>query len=141
MRTDLDLAWAAGILDGEGSIGIYRRFPKQGKRSIYYRLSVQMDNTHKLTIKKIQSIMGVGSVRMYPTKGKDVWRWGGYDANGEKALRMLMPYLVTKKAQAEMALDFRALMRATAYENGSRGLSSDTIAQRDAYYWKLREMK
>jgi hypothetical protein len=52
---DLDLAWLAGLIDGEGSIGLGG--PQTNNNSIGYKQSIQLNMTHKPTIDRAMEIV------------------------------------------------------------------------------------
>ncbi len=92
-----ELAWAGGLIDGEGCVTI---------SSGSVRLDVQ--STSRSTIQKLFDLFG-GSciVESRRTKmGRPVFRWY---LNGKKAkniLRKLSHYMVEKKRQAELAVSY-----------------------------------
>lgn len=51
-----DLAWAAGLIDGEGCICIVKE-NRPGNLSTQYRLRLSVGMTDKKTIKKLHSLL------------------------------------------------------------------------------------
>ena len=107
--TETDRAYAAGILDGEGTI-VVRASRKQGYNHPFYRLSVQVVNSHFGVIKWF-------SERWYASvKGKPNLREGYLPIHylcwsGDQAISVLedlLPYIVIKKEQALLAIEFQA---------------------------------
>lgn len=97
-----EIAWAAGFFDGEGSIGIYAT----GKTGYQYRLSVQVSqkgNTDSL--EKFKELFG-GQISCQD-KSQNYWRWMVYSRQAGNMLEIILPYLVVKKKQAEVALSFQ----------------------------------
>lgn len=102
--TDVEAAWLAGLIDGEGCI--WGRWPK--KKNVIVEISM----THKPTLERVQQlfpgrfakkIIGRGSLSLKPQ-----WCWRT-DTNGTRTLlRALLPYLVTKRREAEIALELCA---------------------------------
>lgn len=126
MVTELELAWAAGLFDGEGTIGLYSGKSNKcskGKTWTYaWRLQLCVSMTSKQTIDRLARIMQVGSVLSHSRKGakphwKQQWSWRTYASNSEVALRMLMPYLFLKHDQALVAFEFMETCR-TRYHQG-----------------------
>ena len=95
----VDLAWMAGFMDGEGSIGAYTR---------YYNVYVSITNTERWMLELFKFAFG-GNV--YDLLGGEV-NWKAryeYKISGDKALvmlRALLPYLKLKKGQAELAVQY-----------------------------------
>jgi hypothetical protein len=97
----IDLAWAAGIVDGEGSISA--RFLGSG---VQPRLKIGM--THKPTIERLREIFpNIGLYREFnrTIKGwKRVFEWSIYCQQVTDVLIPLLPYLVTKQKQAQILI-------------------------------------
>jgi len=99
----IDLAYAAGFFDGEGSIGIYRTNQTQ----------IQISNTCRAALEEFVKLFG-GHVGKVPAKHMEAknpkWRpayyWRLYGRNASKALQEMLPYLKEKKPQAELFLTF-----------------------------------
>lgn len=109
---EVDLAWAAGVLDGEGCIhfSVYR---PPARPSAKYRLFIDIQMVHLPTLLKIEGMLG-GSVRPINRGAKkgnrrDIWRWSIGNKAAERILPLLLPYLITKRAEAVIALEFFAL--------------------------------
>ena len=97
-----DLAYTAGIVDGEGSIGFVR--VEQRKR---FQLVVSVTNTNEWLIRWLKFSFG-GSIYVERRKGKDkdLWFW---QVNARKALeflKLILPYLKLKRPQAELGIKF-----------------------------------
>lgn len=104
------LAWAAGIIDGEGCIMVCEHRPKR-----CFTLRVTVTNTDPRMLTAMKSMFG-GSICEQRWKGdkpqhRTKWVWVTCSKQAEAALVAMLPYLVTKKDQAELALTFRSLHR------------------------------
>lgn len=113
------LAWAAGIIDGEGHIGIRRPWPE--KQTL--RLYLDVSNTHIATIQRLVAIFG-GLWRVSQRKGnrQPIAVWTVSHRKAERILRDVLPYLFTKREQAVGALEYRKLVR----HRGGKQIPSDT---------------
>ena len=99
-----DLAYIAGIVDGEGSISISRYGGK--RNSSYCRLTVT--NTSEWLIRWLQFSLG-GSVSVYKRKEeshKIAYNWYLNEHLTLDALKLILPYLRIKRPQAEIAIQF-----------------------------------
>lgn len=114
MVKDTDLAWLAGFLDGEGTIGISRTNGKNWKHP-YLRPAVQAPNTDRRAIDRMAEIIGAVTGKppaiCVANKGEGNWKkaWRVRVSTQWELLLLLpaiMPYLVLKKRQAELCLDF-----------------------------------
>ena len=145
--TNEELAWVAGIIDGEGYIRIARRIfiPKSLPNSkVYYRLEVFVGMVHKPSIEKLQSIFNKGKIKIVtPDKNKNhvrvVWRWILSQYESVDVLKFILPYLITKKDEALVALEFAKL-------NDKRGRKIKKLTQedwnaKDSLFIKIKELK
>jgi hypothetical protein len=101
----VDLAWAAGIVDGEGCLS---RIVTKNPRGISMSLVVVTSMVHRPTISRLQKIVG-GKIP-YPKRGKrkprEKQQWTTYVLGRDaiRAIELLHPYLVTKKKIASLWL-------------------------------------
>ena len=101
------LAYIAGIIDGEGCI--YVRKVKPGKRYKYiqHSICIAVNNTDKKMIDFLQNNFPA-YVRGYKNNNsvhrRKVWVWSIQNKKAEEVLKCILPYLITKKEQAELAI-------------------------------------
>jgi hypothetical protein len=95
---DTELAYLAGIVDGEGTITIARR-------QRFFRPAMTVANTSMLLVDWFRE-RGFTSHRAVNNKGRPFWRlgWGGYSLG--EALKPLLPFLVIKRRHAELLIEF-----------------------------------
>ena len=101
--TDTDLAYFAGIIDGEGSFAIHNNGTHR------FALQLQIGNTSPLLMEWVRSRFG-GSVNLEKRNNprhKPVFRWLAQADALDQILPALLPYLVVKKAQADLFLAYR----------------------------------
>ena len=98
-----DLAYFAGIIDGEGSIMLYR----DKQRRTFMR--VMVGNTNEWLINQLCfSFGGVKNVtRQYHLIWKPCWHWSIHGSKAVEFLKLILPYLKLKRAQAEIAIRFQ----------------------------------
>lgn len=113
----LDLAWAAGFLDGEGCFGLVRSKARvRGPRWYKVRASATQHgraNVVPQVLLRLQRALG-GMGRIERHSGVEAFKWVAEgDAHVESVIRTLAPFLGERKvAQAGVALDaFRAQLR------------------------------
>jgi len=105
-----DLAYMAGIVDGEGFIGIDSCCKRKNKPSAY-QLRVGVVNTNRELLEWIkENFEGSVSSRGKPTsiKHKQSYQWRVEAKKAGKLLRLIRPYLIIKREQANIGLEFRA---------------------------------
>jgi hypothetical protein len=100
----MKLAYFAGLIDGEGCIGIYSRGKAQS-RSPY--LDVKM--TCEKTVRSLHEFFGVGSVgfrKSLMVNRKDQWAWKITGKKAQVIIRQIQPFMLTKAEIAEEVLKF-----------------------------------
>jgi hypothetical protein len=108
---ETDLAYAAGIIDGEGCILITHYKPYRKRRG-GYRLVVELGMCDEVAPMWFFVTFGgrcKGYDRILHTKYRKVNRWNQTDSKAAEFLRLILPYLKTKRAQAEIALEYQEL--------------------------------
>lgn len=115
MTNNTDLAYAAGLIDGEGSILIIgRKRKKKDSRKRYtdYYLRVKIESTDGVMCPWMQMKFG-GCLRFLPIKNvkySDKYLWEMNSRSAANFLRQVLPYLKVKKQHAEIALEFQNTM-------------------------------
>jgi len=130
---DVDLAYAAGAIDGEGCIGLHRTGNKS-RPSVGLRLSVF--NTDPRLPYRMQDLFG-GNVYVSkrPLGHKPLHEWVLLSAKAADVLKKVYPYLVIKKEQADIALDFAKII-------GKRGpQKSEIMEKREDFKKKMHVVK
>jgi len=132
------LPYTAGIIDGEGSIGIHWHKSKSRHSLGYYGLRVTVGNTNPWLIQFLKFNFG-GSItvrhRLNPV-WKDAWHWTIYEKQAMNFLKLVVPYLQLKKPQAELAIVFqqtkrkRTLNRQTG--SGNKAITNEEFALQEA---------
>lgn len=93
-------AWAAGLFDGEGSIGIYNN-----------RVMLRINMGDKEALEWFRCTVEVGMLRWCPprppTRASHVWTASSHN-DARFVLKKLLPMLVVKRKQAMLALRYMA---------------------------------
>jgi hypothetical protein len=105
----LDLAYAAGVIDSDGSIGIHRKKFEHCQTCYEPRVYVR-----QVEIEAVELLYGLFggyrlSPRSYVQNGKPLHEWRVSGQVACSALNELLPYLRIKKARAENALELGRL--------------------------------
>jgi hypothetical protein len=100
-------AWAAGFIDGEGCISVAHAYKD------VYQVRVQVSQKFDGPLLVLKALYG-GFIHQRSDNSQFQWQCNG--SNGAKFLVQILPYLILKKGQAELALEF---------ENQRKVLASD----------------
>lgn len=128
----IDAAWVAGIVEGEGSMGLDNMGPKSGNRHPKAHIKVAM--TDEDVVRALHSKTGVGNVfGPYPgggTKGNPEWKeqWVWHVAKREDVrsiITAILPFLYERRTVQAMTcldvmdrLDEAAIYRKNFCSNG-----------------------
>ncbi len=145
LLTDTDLAWAAGVFDGEGCVSVIRWEQRKGDGPIYLNhvLTVTVVNTDIEMLKKLQKMFG-GSIHCRSKRDdhpREIYSW---QANSGKRLFLetIRPFSITKARQIDIALEFLEVFILTSGKHLGRGsIPLDDVAIRDSYVEALKELK
>src|SRR5262245_48916337 len=113
-HSEADLGWAAGILDGEGCISISTRRSYAGPHAQLHQFVVTVSGCDYRIPRKLHAMFGGKLNEVHARRIKPQWnealRWSVYQRQAAEVLEVLIPYLVSKREQAEVALEFIATM-------------------------------
>ena len=110
MATETEISYLAGIIDGEGFIGIHSCTKRKNKSS-FYQVRVGVINTNRELLDWIKLKFG-GSVcsRGKPTnpeKHRQCYQWRVEAKKAGELIRLVLPYLIIKTEQAKIVLEYR----------------------------------
>lgn len=141
MASETDLAWAAGIIDGEGSIFLIRSWPGVNRRTtLSFQLRVTVRMTHEQTVRRMHALLGgvfKPAAARDPNKHKACFEWFAGDRQATAALKRVAPYLTTKREQADLVLAFRARCFG---RTGNAATTPALAALRLTYYQRLKQL-
>ena len=111
---DTDIAYIAGLFDGEGSIEFTKR--KEKKRNGTYdcrRISMEISMTDKSVLIWVHEVLGVGTLTKKPRKGLRKngtkylmqYRWRCTFRDAYYVCRILWPYAHTKLPKIQQVID------------------------------------
>lgn len=127
-------AYLAGLIDGEGHIGISRAFSNKAAAGLNgpcsYRLNVCVSMTDFDPLNVLAEWTGVGVVsrKRTPANGtRAVRRWAAWSNQAACVLLTIQPFVLAKKPQVDLALEFQRLMRLP----GREGLTEQEWSERE----------
>ena len=133
--TELDYAYIAGLIDGEGSICICKNVTKTGKPS--HILTVNIANTDRAMLDYVKNTMGVGTVAARPTTRylgtfgtKQQYQYSVTSTRALGFLAAIAPYLKLKRQRAALGILFQCRKRNA--RRARLGLQLDEINRRES---------
>lgn len=138
MWQERELAYLAGIVDGEGSITItVSRQPRFGYITRRHRLLFQVSNCdRRLMDWLVLTFGGNTSLTAADRKGRRGWHWTSKQSSAGAILTDLLPYLKLKRRQAEVALAFLAGWKA----RGGTRVSDEQLRHRDDHAKEIQSL-
>lgn len=120
-------AYMAGIVDGEGglTIGSYTKGPTGNP---WYGVYLVISSTNEVLIDWLSNIFGSHKMKytraqMAPNCKRQVYRW---QCGGDRLYHiceLILPYVVIKKRQVEIVMEFLNTSKMRIYKEGQRGPS------------------
>ena len=152
MKHTANWPYLAGIYDGEGCFHI-ARFTPYGEQ-IGYRLDMHITTTNLELAKWLHSNYG-GNYYHIPSnnpKWRDAYRWQPSGKKNKEALILgMLPYLIIKRALAEICLEFLRLgnsnvpeqreilcQKSRVYSRRGRSVETDTLDSKEMIQSELR---
>ena len=141
-----ELAYLAGLFDGEGCIMIIKRKGYSHNHKVNpsprYSLKIQLTNTNKEVIDWISSF---GWYVRENTNLKKQWKrcWVVFlhDIRAKEWLEKLLPVLRIKKDEAKLAINFQEYKTKFTNGHGRQGLSQEMIIHMEEMKSQLSELK
>lgn len=119
-----DVAYLAGIIDGEGTLSLHSR-NKSGSTQIIFNVS----NTCLPLLKHLKRVTGTGTIaccnRPKNPKWKIGYNWRVPQSSAYWLLPLLLPHLVVKKKQAKILLHYLHVLSTTKVKTSRRNRQVD----------------
>ena len=145
---DVQLAYLAGFIDGEGHLGIQKMKP-QGAATPQYVIRLAFGLGTEEPLKTVSSWLGV-RCRRYPTvsaKRQPTWRAQVPKRTTVALLLRCLPYLILKRPDAELALRIEVVRQAhtpSRCHNGAthfRQMPPEAVEEMEWLYREFRSLK
>jgi hypothetical protein len=110
--TEIDAAWLAGFLDGEGSFMVTRYLSK-GCIAPTYDAVISAGNTDVRLVEKCRDLAG-GKIAATTAKNpmhRNAYVWQLKGPHVAEVATAVLPFLVSKRAQALVVLELRSITR------------------------------
>ena len=135
---ETSLAWAAGFIDGEGCIAAPVRLRDRNRRD--YGLALYVGQVDPAPLHVLAGLFGGNVTPRKTAAGRRlIYMWRINGSKAEAALRRLLPHLIVKRRQAEIALELRDLI--TSYVQVGRRVDDEQTGARLALVAALKADK
>lgn len=136
---DIEKAWLAGIVDGEGSIFIMKQKRKDRERDTNYILRMSVQSTDPFMAVECSKLVGGPVISEQFDKrpnNSNTLKWELSGRTACKVLEEILPFMRVKHSQAQLAIDFQK----TTKKHWRHMLESDYETQ-EKYYQALKQAK
>ena len=141
-----DLAYIAGFIDGEGTIGIFKVEKTNAAHKAHwnpsYRLRLFITQTSLVPLHYIRDFYPGGYITLkkrYNLTHKDCFTLGYTGKLAAQILKDCRPYMMVKDKEADLALDFIDNMVLIDRSLGKRLLPQE-VERREVTYQKMKEL-
>ncbi len=146
--TETEVAYIAGLIDGEGTISMTAMTASYGKKKARFRTTFTVAATTSTELVSwLVSKFGVGAYEVgRPRSPKHLqgWCFKISECRGEELLRRCLPYLVIKKRHAELYLRYREIQKACYHKGSEIRWSKESMralrSVREWFYHEFREL-
>ena len=125
-----DLAYVAGLFDGEGSISIVKN-----KKWNNHTLQISLGSTDEWICQSLKMMFG-GNISLKNETHDGIracWQWSNGSRKAYNTLLLIVPYLRIKRPQAEIAIKFQKAKIERAFGKGlNKFLTDEERAVREA---------
>lgn len=140
MSDELRIAWAAGFFDGEGTVTIQRRKASNGGA---YIMQMAVFQKHPGPVFRFLEIAGCGSVH---ATGKNratgaQWQWRASGRQAQAVLERLMPHLVAKLDQAQIAVAFQGRRLVSRADRQNKSLVEEHYSRDEVDRLNIKALK
>lgn len=130
------IAYLAGIIDGEGSIGIEHLKPTYNRTKDYYVCRLTVINTNEDIMKLlVQYFKGNYDKRKDIPGRKPCFRWHVFGDNLQWALAQLEPYILIKSKQLNVVMKYRDTVGKTGWN-----VSDEVLQERRNLWLECKEL-
>lgn len=144
---DAFIPYAAGLLDGEGSVAITRTTPQHANSTSplpRYRMHVIVHMVDAEVLYLLQARWG-GTVNPHKPSGprdRDSYQWNIQALKARQFLADLLPYLIIKRERAALAIEFQDHLTASGAQRfqgqGMKRHTEEIVKVRDHYHARMK---
>lgn len=131
MAKDVDLAYAAGIFDGEGSVSVSYRLQSARSKNQTFGVKVSVSQVDPEVITWLKDTFGgtCDSYKGSSKRAKIVFRWTLHCRKAADFLEAIVPFLKLKTARSVAAIRLARMARPRGATKGQEGMQPMTEAE------------
>lgn len=145
--SQIQCAYLAGIIDGEGSIYI-GRFIGPKRKSPHYQTNIEISNTAESLITWLYETFGGARSEYTPNQTpknsrKKVYRWSAWSDQVEHICELIQPYVVIKKREVEIMIAMRQTFKRNITQKGIQGtapIPKEILDVRESCWNEIRSL-
>jgi hypothetical protein len=130
------------VIDGEGSVFLSKVTHPAYRRGFFYRPQLDVSNSNRLFLVKVQEIIGEGTVHIAKNgaeRWKTRWEYCGVAGVLRTVLPQILPYMIIKRKQAETTIGYFSYIDGNPIV-GLKNVQSSYYEKLDAIYWALKKL-
>jgi len=137
LYTQEDLAYVAGLFDGEGCICIKKRKDRIGQYQVVCVIEMNDPQGIQFVCDRLGGKVSISKESNKQKKSHDSYVVGYFSSSALKVLKLISPYLKVKKEQALIAIHTLEIMQLPIQERNINQLSENYIKckQLKTHYW------
>jgi len=125
--SETDKAYAAGLVDGEGSVGVCWRLQSKRSKNMTFGVNVRVAMIDPDSIMWLRDHFGGCVDNTNRTRGGNViFRWTLHCRKAADFLESILPYLKLKKSRSEAAIKLARMSRKRGATKGDNGMAAMT---------------
>lgn len=133
------LAYLGGFFDGEGCIAIVKGKNHLGNVQYSLRVIVSNTNDYVLHLYKLSFGGRIQKRKYKKPEWRDCYAWELSSTRAYDFLKCIYPYLILKKAQADLAFEFQE--NQSKYDGSNLKLRDEEISMREEQRILMQELK
>ena len=137
--TDGQKAYIAGFVDGEGCVSI-TKWQGKNNRTPVYALNLIVSQSGIIPLATLMNMTGVGSIHRKKEDPENC-AWRINPRNAAALLKDILPYLIIRKEEAELAIEFQSKMGTKNLGGQGYVVPQSVVAEREFYYQEMHRLK
>ncbi len=143
--SEVEKAWLAGVIDGEGSIFLSKlsHGSWEYRRGFIYVAALSLSNSNEAFVRKIREIIGKGAVNLVKEDRldwKDKWMYRGTGLTLRGLLPQLLSHLVIKRELAERMLEYLSFVDANPIDGSRKQIPTGYYERLDSLYLAVKRL-